>query len=143
MLIDNLTSNINNTISFIKTLNLNNRIDSLIMSYVDSIKENLKTQKEKDDFTQFISSLEDKFPNSPYINWNCLRFYKAISSHDKFIVSLKDSDNSEDDENDQGPVYLGDLENMLETLVKHNKNEDVSEAAKGLLARLDDKEASI
>ena len=99
MLIDNLTSNINNTISFIKTLNLNNRIDSLIMSYVDSIKENLKTQKEKDDFTQFISSLEDKFPNSPYINWNCLRFYKAISSHDKFIVSLKDSDNSEDDEN--------------------------------------------
>ena len=50
---------------------------------------------------------------------------------------------SEDDENEQGPVYLGELENMLKTLVKYNKNEKVVEAAKSLLACLDDKEASI
>ena len=36
--------------------------DSLIMSFVNSITKNLKTQKDKDDFTEFISTLEEKFP---------------------------------------------------------------------------------
>ncbi len=40
---------------------------------------------------------------------------------------------SEDDENEQGPVYLGELEKMLNTLVKFNENEEVVNEAKGLL----------
>ena len=40
---------------------------------------------------------------------------------------------SEDDENEQGPVYLGELEKMLSTLVKFNENEEVVHEAKGLL----------
>ena len=40
---------------------------------------------------------------------------------------------SEDDENKQGPVYLGELERMLRTLVKFNENEEVVNEAKSLL----------
>ena len=40
---------------------------------------------------------------------------------------------SEDDENEQGPVYLGELEKMLSTLVKYNENEAVVNEAKDLL----------
>ena len=43
---------------------------------------------------------------------------------------------SKEDENEQGPVYLGELENMLSTLVKYNENEEVVSEAKGLLERL-------
>ena len=40
---------------------------------------------------------------------------------------------AEDDESEQGPVYLGELEKMLSTLVKYNENEEVINEAKGLL----------
>ena len=40
---------------------------------------------------------------------------------------------SEEDESEQGPVYLGELEKMLSTLVKYNENEEVVNEAKGLL----------
>ncbi|MCR5035184.1 MAG: hypothetical protein K6B42_07210, partial [Clostridia bacterium] len=40
---------------------------------------------------------------------------------------------SEDEENEQGPVYLGELENMLNALVKHNKDKEVVKEAKNLL----------
>ena len=40
---------------------------------------------------------------------------------------------SEDDENEQGPVYLGELEKMLRSLVKYNGNAEVVKEAKGLL----------
>lgn len=40
---------------------------------------------------------------------------------------------SEDDENEQGPVYMGELEKMLSTLVKYNENEEVVNEAKDLL----------
>ena len=43
---------------------------------------------------------------------------------------------SEDNENQQGPVYLGELEKMLASLVKHNGNDDVVKEAKVLLERL-------
>ena len=43
---------------------------------------------------------------------------------------------AEDDENGQGPVYLGELEKMLSTLVKYNENEEVVHEAKGLLEQL-------
>lgn len=43
---------------------------------------------------------------------------------------------TEEDENRLGPVYLGDLEKMLGTLVKYNKNDEVVKEAKGLLERL-------
>ena len=43
---------------------------------------------------------------------------------------------SEDDENEQGPVYLGELEKMLSTLVKYNENEEVVNEAKSLLEQL-------
>lgn len=43
---------------------------------------------------------------------------------------------SEDNENEQGPVYLGELEKMLASLVKHNGNDDVVKEAKVLLERL-------
>ena len=45
---------------------------------------------------------------------------------------------SEDDANEQGPVYLGELENMLGTLVKYNENDEVIKEAKALLERLAD-----
>ena len=44
---------------------------------------------------------------------------------------------SEDDENEQGPVYMGELKRMLETLIKYNQNEEVVKEAKGLLERFD------
>ncbi|MBO6060931.1 MAG: hypothetical protein J6P98_02265 [Clostridia bacterium] len=43
---------------------------------------------------------------------------------------------AEDDDNGQGPVYLGELEKMLNTLVKYNENEEVVNEAKGLLEQL-------
>ena len=78
-LIDCLTNNVDDTIEFIKTLDLNDKSESLIMIYVDSIAENLKTQKEKGEFEKFISSFEEKYPKCPSINWDCRRFYKVIS----------------------------------------------------------------
>lgn len=42
---------------------------------------------------------------------------------------------SEADE-EHGPVYLGELEKMLSTLVKYNENEEVVNEAKGLLEQL-------
>ena len=43
---------------------------------------------------------------------------------------------AEDDESEQGPVYLGELEKMLSTLVKYNENEEVVNEAKGFLEQL-------
>ena len=43
---------------------------------------------------------------------------------------------SEEDENEPGPVYRGELESMLDTLVKHSGNEEVIREAKDLLERL-------
>ena len=43
---------------------------------------------------------------------------------------------SEDDEHEQGPVYLGELEKMLASLVKHNGNDDVIREATVLQKRL-------
>lgn len=43
---------------------------------------------------------------------------------------------AEDDENEQGPVYLGELERMLNGLVKYSNNEDVVKEAKDLRERL-------
>lgn len=40
---------------------------------------------------------------------------------------------SGDDESEQGPVYLGELEKMLSSLVKYNENEEVVNEAKDLL----------
>lgn len=42
----------------------------------------------------------------------------------------------EPDENEQGPVYLGELEEMLKRLVRCSASEDVAEEAKRLLCRL-------
>ena len=50
--------------------------------------------------------------------------------------SGKSVSESEDDENRQGPVYLGELEKMLSTLVKYNRNAEVVKAAGSLLERL-------
>ena len=44
--------------------------------------------------------------------------------------------NSEADEKEPGPVYRGELENMLGTLVKHNGNEEVVREAEDFLERL-------
>ncbi len=43
---------------------------------------------------------------------------------------------SEDAENETGPVYLGELENMLNTLVKYSSNSEVVNEAKTMLERL-------
>lgn len=43
---------------------------------------------------------------------------------------------SDDDENEQGPVYLGELKKMLDSLVKYSVNDEVVEGAKSLLALL-------
>ena len=43
---------------------------------------------------------------------------------------------SEVDEDEPGPVYMGELENMLGTLVKYSRNEEVVREAKDLLERL-------
>ncbi len=42
----------------------------------------------------------------------------------------------EDDESETGPVYLGELEKMLGSLVKYNENEEIVNEAKGLLEKL-------
>lgn len=44
--------------------------------------------------------------------------------------------NAEEDENEPGPVYRGELENMLGTLVQYSENEEVIREAKDLLERL-------
>ena len=43
---------------------------------------------------------------------------------------------AEDDENGQGPVYLGELEHMLRVLVKYRENGEIVREAQGLLDRL-------
>ena len=43
---------------------------------------------------------------------------------------------SEDAENEEGPIYLGELENMLNMLVKYNRNDEVVIKAKATLDRL-------
>ena len=40
---------------------------------------------------------------------------------------------SEDDENEQGPVYLGELEKMMSSLVKYNENDEIVKTAADLL----------
>lgn len=47
----------------------------------------------------------------------------------------------EDDEDKQGPVYLGELEEMLNSLVRYSTSEKVAEEAKYLLTRLNASEA--
>ena len=42
----------------------------------------------------------------------------------------------EEDADGQGPVYLGELEAMLENLVKYNGNDEVAQEAHGLLERI-------
>ena len=49
--------------------------------------------------------------------------------------SGKSVSESEDDEKKQGPVYLGELEKMLGSLVKYNENAEVIKEAAGLLNR--------
>ncbi|MBR0373730.1 MAG: hypothetical protein IJH91_04310 [Mogibacterium sp.] len=49
--------------------------------------------------------------------------------------SGKSMPESEEDENEQGPVYLGELERMLNSLVKYNENEEVVREANKLLER--------
>ena len=44
----------------------------------------------------------------------------------------------EDDKNEQGPVYLGELEKMLNTLVKYNENDEVVKEANDLLKQFKD-----
>lgn len=44
----------------------------------------------------------------------------------------------EDDKNEQGPVYLGELEKMLNTLVKYNENDEVVKEANDLLKQFAD-----
>ena len=39
------------------------------------------------------------------------------------------------DENEQGPVYTGELKRMLENLIKYNQSEEVVKEARGLLER--------
>ena len=52
-------------------------------------------------------------------------------------VVVEDSENDgKCDEDEQGPVYLGELENMLMTLVKYNGNEEVVREAKEFQGRL-------
>ena len=43
---------------------------------------------------------------------------------------------TEDAENEPGPIYRGELESMLETLVKYNEKDEVVREAKDLLERL-------
>ena len=43
---------------------------------------------------------------------------------------------SEDDDNDTGPIYLGDLEKLLETLIKYNDSDEVVKEAKSLLEQV-------
>ena len=45
--------------------------------------------------------------------------------------------NSEYDENEQGYVYLGELEEMLKNLVRYSASKEVAEEARCLLTRLD------
>ena len=52
--------------------------------------------------------------------------------------SEKRTRESEEDEDEQGPVYLEELERMLTSLVKHSGNDDVIKAAKAMLERLAD-----
>ena len=42
----------------------------------------------------------------------------------------------EDDENEQGPVYLGELEKMLRALVTYSENEEIVREAEDLLGQL-------
>ena len=48
-------------------------------------------------------------------------------------ISMSESD---DDESEQGPVYLGELDKMLNTLVKYSGNDKVVKEATDLLARI-------
>lgn len=48
----------------------------------------------------------------------------------------------EDEEDELGPVYLGELEMILDSLIKNNNNDEVVKEAKALLERLEEEEGS-
>ena len=80
--LDCLTNDVDVAISFFGTLNLNKEYDSFAMSFATQIIKRLKTQEEKEKFIDYISTLNKKYPNSPYINWDSLVFFVTIASMD-------------------------------------------------------------
>ena len=68
-LINTLFSDINIAISFLEYLDLNQKTDSYIRRYINPIIDNLKTQKEKEHFMEFIDILSEKYPDNEYICW--------------------------------------------------------------------------
>ena len=45
---------------------------------------------------------------------------------------------SKEEEDEQGYIYMEELENMLHTLVKYNRDDEVVKEAKGLLERIEE-----
>lgn len=89
--IEKLACDINTAISFFETLNLNSEADSFAMRFVDQVANNFKTQKEKKIFEEFISTLSEKYPDSPYVNWGVFNFYSALHAMEE--LNTDDEDN--------------------------------------------------
>ena len=76
--IKELSSDINVTISFFNSLNLNNEADAFVTHFIDQITKNFKTQEEKKKFKQLITTLSEQYSDSPHIDWGILGFYSAM-----------------------------------------------------------------
>lgn len=99
--ISKLANDVKTTISFFNSLDLNKLIDSYAMSFVDPIIERLKTPEEKKQFKEFITTLSEKYPNSPHINWGAYSFFDAINSMNDVDLNSSSSSENTTDENSE------------------------------------------
>ena len=95
-----LSNDVKDAISFFNNLDLNQQLDAYAWNFKDSIIENLKTSQDKEAFKNFISTLSQKYPNSPYVDWRAYQFNDSSSSLDDESLS-NDSDAESTDGEDE------------------------------------------
>lgn len=88
--IKELSCDVNTAISFFETLNLNNEADAFAMRFVNQITNSFKTQGEKKKFKQFISTLSEKYSDSPYVDWGVFNFYSAMYAMEDVLTDDED-----------------------------------------------------
>ena len=92
-----LSSDINITISFFESLNLNDEIHVHIFIFVDEIREKLKIQEDKEKFTNLLNTLNEKFSDSKYINWGFFKFKIFLKDLSELSSNFNGESDSEED----------------------------------------------
>ena len=64
---------------------------------MDEIREKLKTQEDKEKFTNLLNILSEKFSDSKYINWRFYRFKNLLNASSEPSSNFKGESDSEED----------------------------------------------